>query len=256
MRYLDLADRASVAAFAERLGRAAAHARQQRRRDGLARGAHAARAGSCSSRPTTSATSRSRSACTRHSRPPATRASSSRQLERAPALAGRLRRHPLRAAPVRAVAGLRPVEDGQRAVRRRGDEALGRRRHHRQRAHARRDPHQPAAPRRDDAATSPAGPRPSATDLASGRAPSRAPRRRSCSPPRRCSRASAAATSRTATRPPWTTATRAVRGVRSYALDPEAATRLWDVSLEHARDAGRRARAERVAGRVLLARPH
>ena len=74
---LDLADQASVAAFVAAWERAAAHARQQRRRDGAARArAHARRAGSCSSPPTTSGTSRSRSASTTRWPPPAARGSS------------------------------------------------------------------------------------------------------------------------------------------------------------------------------------
>ena len=116
------------------------HPRQQRRRDGDP-GAHAdaATAARCSSRPTTSATSRSRWACTTRSRPPATRASC-RELQRAPALAGDLRRHRLPLRALRPVAGLRPVEDRERPVRGRGHAALGGRRDHVERAHARRDP--------------------------------------------------------------------------------------------------------------------
>ncbi len=49
-------------------------------------------------------------------------------LARAPALAGGLRRHQLRAPRVRPVAGLRPVQDRQHPVRRRGHQPVGRRR--------------------------------------------------------------------------------------------------------------------------------
>ena len=130
------------------VARTAARARQQRRSDGVARAAH----------------ERGLGAAVRDQPPRPLRARAGLhkalaaagdarivvgQLERAPALAGRLRGHPLRAAPVRPLAGLRAVEDGQRALRRRGDEALGERRHRGQRAHARRDPHQPAALRRE-----------------------------------------------------------------------------------------------------------
>ncbi len=68
---------------------------------------------------------------------------------RPPALAGRLRRHRLRIPRLRPVRRLRTVQDRQRAVRGRGHPALGRRRHHRQRADARRDlRHRTRAPRR------------------------------------------------------------------------------------------------------------
>ena len=73
------------------------------------------------------------------------------QLGRAPALAGDLRRPALRVPPVRPVARLRPVQDGERPLRGRGGPALGRRRHPRQRADARRHRHEPAAPRRPGA---------------------------------------------------------------------------------------------------------
>ena len=75
VRHLDLADRASIAEFAEEwhgplhvlVNNAGVMASPEQ---------HTARAGSCSSRPTTSATSHSPPACTRHSRRPATHASS------------------------------------------------------------------------------------------------------------------------------------------------------------------------------------
>ena len=143
-----------------------------------------------------------------------------------------LRRHPLRAPRLRPVGRLRPVEDRERAVRGRGRDALGRRRHHRQRAAPGRDPHQPAAPRHRRGA-GPHGARRRRRPAAAcrGRRSSRAPRPPSWWRPRRCSTASAAATSRTATRPsrnqPGTRT-----GVAAYALDPEAAARLWTVTEE------------------------
>ena len=118
---------------------------------------------------------------------------------RPPALAGGLRRPALRLPPLRPVAGLRPVQDRQRAVRGRGHAPLGRRRDHRQRGPPGRDRrHQPAAAH---------GPgelararQTSGAAYTVSRRSSRAPRPACWSPPRRCSRASAAATSRTATR--------------------------------------------------------
>ena len=56
-----------------------------------------------------------------------------------PALTGGVRRHRLRVPRLRPVRRLRPVQDRQRAVRRRGHPSLGRRRHHLERADARRD---------------------------------------------------------------------------------------------------------------------
>ena len=111
------------------------------------------------------------------------------------------------------------------------------RRHHRQRADARRHPHQPAAVR-DRRGARPAARRGRGSDLRSGRRPSRAPPRRSWSRPRRCSTASAAATSRTATRP-RSAQLSARNGVAAYALDPEAAARLWQVSLDMLADRSR-----------------
>ena len=119
----------------------------------------------------------------------------SRQLERAPALAGDLRRPQLRVPRLRPVVGLRAGQDRERAVRGRRDRPLGARRDLRQRADAGRDRDQPAAPH---------GPEPDRAGQGRGHArsrrPSRAPRRRSCWRPRRSSRASAAATTRTAPR--------------------------------------------------------
>ena len=159
------------------------------------------RAGSCSSPPTTSATSRWPPACTPRSPRPAAPGSSSVSSSahlRSPVVFDDIH---FERRPYEPVAGLRPVEDGERAVRRRGDPALGRRRHHRQRAACPGgDPHQPAAPRhrRGPRARCARRRRPPAP---AGRPPSRAPPPPCCSPPRRCSTASAAATSRTATRP-------------------------------------------------------
>ena len=71
------------------------------------------------------------------------------QFRRPPALPGRLRRHRLRVPRLRPVPRVRTVQDRQRAVRRRGDAAVGRRRHHIERADARGDfRHAPRAPRR------------------------------------------------------------------------------------------------------------
>ena len=103
---------------------------------------------------------------------------------------------------VRPVAGLRPVQDRQRAVRRRGHAALGRRRHHRQRADARARSRTNLQRHVDDDPADRGRWAAPARGHASGRRRSRAPRRRCCWPRRRCSTASAAATSRTATRPP------------------------------------------------------
>ena len=69
------------------------------------------------------------------------------QLQRAPALGVVFDDIHFEHRAVRAVGGVRAVQDGQRAVRGRGDQALGERRHHRQRADAGRDPHRPAAAR-------------------------------------------------------------------------------------------------------------
>ena len=137
------------------------------------------RAGSCSSPPTTSATSRSHSACTMRSPPPATRGSSSLSSRGAPALAGRLRRHALRAPPLRPVARLRAVEDRERAVRGRGDAPLGRRRHHRQRAAPGRDP-APTCSATSDAETARGARARAARGVCAARRSSRAPRPRCC----------------------------------------------------------------------------
>ena len=104
-RYLDLADQRSRRARSPRgVGRPAAHSRQQRGRDGAPRARRSPpRAGSCSSPPTTSATSRWRSACTTRSPADGARIVV-RQLERAPALAGDLRRPVLRLPRLRAAA--------------------------------------------------------------------------------------------------------------------------------------------------------
>ena len=174
---------------------------------------------------------RARARAARRARRRRRRAHRGRQLGRAPAVARRLRRHPLRAPPVRAVAGLRPVQDRQRAVRGRGHAPLGGRRHHRERAHAGRDHrHEPAA----------------LHGRGRARLAGRVRARRGCAyktveqgaatsaflvARRRRSRASAAATSRTATRRGARRRRRERVGVRGYALDPEAAERLWEVSL-------------------------
>ena len=123
---LDLADQASVAAFVAGVGRPAAHPGQQRRRDGVARDAHAGGLG----------------AAVRHQPPrplrarhrPAPRAGRGRRgARRVGQLAARTcaRRSSSTtstsaSAGVRAVGRLRAVQDRQRAVRGRGDEALGR----------------------------------------------------------------------------------------------------------------------------------
>ena len=121
-----------------------ARARQQRRRDGVSRDAHARGLGAAvRHQPPRALRARARAA--RRARGRRRRPHRRGQLRGAPPLAGRLRGHPLRAARLRPVAGLRPVQDGQRAVRGRGDAPLGRRRHHRQRAHAGRDRDEPPA---------------------------------------------------------------------------------------------------------------
>ena len=91
---LDLADQASVAAFVAGVGRPAAHPGQQRRRDGRARDAHAGGLGAAVRHQPP------RPLRPRHRPAPGARGGRRRphrlgQLERAPALAGRLRRHPL-----------------------------------------------------------------------------------------------------------------------------------------------------------------
>lgn len=112
---------------------------------------------------------------------------------------GPLRGHPFPAARLRAVGRVRAVQDGQRPVSGRGDEALGERRDHRQRTDARRDPDRPAEVhhrRRDPAGCAL---RPAAA-ARRGRLLSRALQRPCWSRRRRCLTASAGATSRTATR--------------------------------------------------------
>ncbi len=95
---------------------------------------------------------------------------------------------------------VRAVEDGERPVRRGGHDALGRRRHRRQRTDARRDPDQPAALRhrrgpRADARGARRRQRHPLEDPAAGCRHVRAGRR-----PHRCSTGSVAGTSRTAPR--------------------------------------------------------
>ena len=120
-----------------RLGRAAAHPGQQRRHHGHPE-LRTPEGGSCSSPPTTWATSRSPSACTAPSPRPGTPGSSSSA--RSATSTGRsLRRPRLHRRAVRPVARLRPVQDREHPLRRRGRPALGRRRHHRQRAQPRPD---------------------------------------------------------------------------------------------------------------------
>ena len=221
-----------------RLARPAAHPRQQRRRDGLARARTRPRAGSCSSRPTTSATSRSRSACTRRSRRPAG-AHRRAQLERAPALAGRVRGHPLRAPRVRPVA--RPTASRRRPTccspsRRRGAGPSDGITANALMPGAIRT--QPAALRRERPGDAGALGRGGARRASLEDARSRAPRPRCWSRPRRCSRASAAATSRTATRQPVDDSDRQP----APACAPTRSTRGGRAPLgglaEHARDAG------------------
>ena len=115
--------------------------------------------------------------------------------------AGDLRRPELHLPPVRSGARLRAVQDRQRPLRGRGDPPLGRRRHHRERRPPGRDRgHQPAR-HMDPRYWRTSSPR----ARTRSRHPSRAPRRASWSRPRPSSRASAAATSRTATRRPSAT---------------------------------------------------
>ncbi len=78
VEYLELAKPESIDGVRRALGRAAAHPRQQRGRDGASRARERRRTGGrCSSRSTTSGTSRSRSACTARWRRPRARGSSS-----------------------------------------------------------------------------------------------------------------------------------------------------------------------------------
>ena len=124
------------------------------------------------------------------------------------------------------VARLRPVEDGQRAVRGRGDPALGRRRHHRQRADARAASDQPAALRstrtteaertaaggHEDAGAGrgDVGPAGHVTAARGHRRPVLRGLQRGSHRPGRL---------------------RGANGVRDYAIDPHAARRLWEESL-------------------------
>ena len=184
-------------------------------------------AGSRSSRRTTSATSRSPPACTTPSSRPGRPAWSSVVLERPRQLAVPLRGPVLPAPGVHAEPRLRAVQDRERAVRGRGAAPLGRRGHHGQRADARRDLDRPAE------ALGPRAPgrRSSATPSTWSRRPSRARRPRCCWPPRPSSRATAGATSRTtARRGSSPEIYDVVYGVLPWAVDPEAAARLWDVS--------------------------
>ena len=143
----------------------------------------------------------------------------SRQLRRAPALAGGLRRYPLRYRPYDP-RGVRAVQDGKRSVRGRGDRRWA----------------------RDGITANALMPGAIATGLqrhldagyldARGRLPLKSPQQGAAtsagfSPPRRSSKESVGATSRTATRP------RSARTrVAPYALDPANAERLCDVSLK------------------------
>ena len=153
------------------------------------------------------------------------------QLPSAPALAGGLRRHPFPQPRLRAVGRLRTVEDRQHAFRGGGDQALGRRRHHRQRPAARRRPVHPAAlHHRRGPGTHPRthrrrqrklpleDPRAGSRNLGAARDLTAAPGDRR---PllRDCNQAGPS--------PPGTG-----RGVAPYALDPDAATRLWEISLQ------------------------
>ena len=121
-----------------RLGRPAAHPGQQRRRHGdPGADAQRRRAGRCSSPPTTSATSRSRVACTARSPRPAARGSSSVSSSghlRSPVIFDdlhlRVPRRTTRGAPT---GSRRPPTCCSRSS---ATPALGRRRHHRQRADA------------------------------------------------------------------------------------------------------------------------
>ena len=155
------------------------------------------------------------------------RADRLRQLERAPALAGDLRRPQLRVPRLRGLPRLRAVQDGERAVRGRRDRPLGARRHLRQRADAGRDRHDAAAPPAARATSSRR-----ASPGSGSRRPSRARRRRSCWRRSRRSRASAAATTRTAPRRRSSSgaADRGSGGVAPYALDADNADRLWELS--------------------------
>ena len=197
---LDLADRASVARVRRRLGRPAAHPGQQRRRHGVAADAHARGLGDAvrhqPPRPLRAG----------HRPAPALAAAGGArvvvgQLQRPPALAGRLRGHPLRATATTS----RGSAYGQsktanvlfavEATRRWADDGITV-----NALHAGRDPDQPAALRHRRGAR-PAARAAGGGGADAGRRRSRARRPRSWSRPRRCSTASAAATSRTATRP-------------------------------------------------------
>ena len=214
-----------------RLDRPAAHPRQQRGRDGRA-GARDSRprAGTCSSPPTTSATSRSPRACTARSRRPSgarvVSVSSAAHL-RSPVIFDDLHfafrpYDPWLAYGQSKTANVlfaveadrRWADDGIRVnALMPGGIATNLQRH--------------VGPALIENAQQ--------ERLPASRRSSRAPRRRCCWPRRRSSRASAAATSRTATRPRSCTAA-APRPARAAwprtRVDPANAERLWEVSEE------------------------
>ena len=108
-----------------RLERPAAPARQQRRRDGDPRPAAHARALGDAVRHEPPRPLRARRRPARRARGRRRRADRRGQLGRPPALAGRVRRPALRVPRLRPRARLRPVQDGERAVRGRGHPPLG-----------------------------------------------------------------------------------------------------------------------------------
>ena len=214
-----------------RLERPAAHPRQQRGRDGGAGARAVARGLGPPVRHQPSRPLRARHAAARRARGRRRRARRLGQLGRAPALAGDLRRPALRVPPVRPVARLRPVQDGERAVRGRGRPALGRRRDPRQRADAGRDRHQPAAPRRPGADRE----RASKNGF---RLKTVAAGRRDLGPAGRVARCVEGAGGRyfddcnESEVVHRRDAEAGARGVAAYAVDPANAERLWEVSEE------------------------
>ena len=227
VRQLDLADLDVGRGVRARLGRPAAHPGQQRRRHGHPGAAAQPGRARAAVRDQPPRPLRAR-------RRPARRAGAARA--RGSCRSARARTCARRwssttstspSATYEPFAGLRAVEDRERAVRGRRHRALGARRHLRQRADAGRHRHQPAAPHRTRRYIEPRRARAagSAQDARAGRRDVGAAWR-----PRRSSRASAAATTRTAPRPRWSSGVRESRGVARYALDPENADRLWALS--------------------------
>ena len=132
-----------------RMDGTAAHPGEQRGRDGGSRADHVVQRTRNAVRHQPSRPLRARRRAARGTRRRGRGADRLGQLGRAPALAGGVRRHRLRVPRLQPVQRVRTVEDRQCALRRRGDAAVGRRRHHIQRVDARGDlRHRARTPRR------------------------------------------------------------------------------------------------------------